>query len=418
MQLLKAIQLGMSFSLVGLARARPSEQGEFAAELLDDTGRTHSLHMPVATRDAESLCPTPAHLPTFNNSKLPNPFIFDDGRPVRTVADWDCRRAQLSTLIQSYESGLLPGPPQSMFVHFNKTGNATATLSITSYHQGASMTFAPTIAFPSGNPPRSGWPLVIAYDGNSDMAQQNDQSSRGVGLFYDLFGANASASSMVAWTWGVSRIIDALERTPQAQINTNKIAVTGCSRNGKGALMAGAFEPRVALTIPQESGSGGDACWRLSLYEQDQGSVVQTATEIVQENVWFSTDFANYVNDLSVLPFDHHSLAAMIAPRPMISYENTDFVWLSPLSSFGCMSAAHTVWEALGVADHHGFEQVGGHPHCAWPDSLSPTLNAFFNRFLLDQPHVNTTFFQSNMVFNNVTWNPEQWIDWKTPRLA
>ena len=92
------------------------------------------------------------------------------------------------------------------------------------------------------------------------MGEQNDQSSRGVGLFFDLFGANATASSMSAWVWGVSRIIDSLELTPKAGINLEKIAVTGCSRDGKGALMAGAFEPRIALTIPQESGSGGDTC--------------------------------------------------------------------------------------------------------------------------------------------------------------
>ena len=65
---------------------------------------------------------------------------------------------------------------------------------------------------------------------------------------------------MTAWVWGVSRIIDALELSPRANINLNKLAVTGCSRDGKGALMAGAFETRIALTIPQESGSGGDTC--------------------------------------------------------------------------------------------------------------------------------------------------------------
>ena len=65
---------------------------------------------------------------------------------------------------------------------------------------------------------------------------------------------------MTAWVWGVSRIIDALELSPHANINLNKLAVTGCSRDGKGALMAGAFETRIALTIPQESGSGGDTC--------------------------------------------------------------------------------------------------------------------------------------------------------------
>ncbi|KAL7281039.1 hypothetical protein ACG7TL_004341 [Trametes sanguinea] len=375
-------------------------------------------------------CSTPATISGYNNAKLPNPFLFDDGTPVKTAADWECRRAQISALIQGYEAGALPGKPQSVSAQFSKSGT-TGTLSITVSNGGASINFAPKITFPSGNPPAGGWPLVIAYDGlslpvpsniavmtyaNSDMAQQNDQSSRGVGLFYNLYGKSATASAMTAWAWGVSRIIDALEQTPSANINTQKIAVTGCSRDGKGALMAGALEPRIALTIPQESGSGGDACWRLSKYEQDEGSVVQTATEIVTENVWFSTNFNNYVNELDVLPYDHHLLAAMIAPRPMISFENTDYVWLSPLSSYGCMTAAHTVWQALGIADHHGFEQVGGHAHCAWPSSLTPTLNAFFDRFLLDQ-NVSTNFFQSNMVFNGVTWNANQWIDWTTPTL-
>jgi hypothetical protein len=65
--------------------------------------------------------------------------------------------------------------------------------------------------------------------------------------------------------------------------------------------------------------------WRLSNYEQNSGDVVQQATEIVQENVWFSTNFNNYVNNLSVLPYDHHELIAMVAPRGLIGYENTDF---------------------------------------------------------------------------------------------
>ncbi len=246
------------------------------------------------------------------------------------------------------------------------------------------------------------------------MAEQNDATSRGLGLFYNLYGSNATASAMTAWVWGVSRIIDVLETTPAANINTQKIAVTGCSRDGKGALMAGAFEPRIALTIPQESGSGGDTCWRLSLYEQNSGSDVQTATEIVGENVWFSTNFANYVNDLSSLPFDHHLLAAMIAPRPLISYENTDVVWLSPLSSFGCMTAAHTVFQALGIPENHGFEQVGGHAHCAWPASLTPSWNAFFDSILLGQ-NVSTDEWSTNNMFNGVSWNASDWINWTTP---
>ena len=238
-----------------------------------------------------------------------------------------------------------------------------------------------------------------------------------MGLFYNLYGSRANASAMTAWVWGVSRIIDGLEENPTATINTAAIAVTGCSRNGKGALMAGAFEPRIALTIPQESGSGGDACWRISEYEQDSGSQVQTATEIVTENAWFSSSFDSYVNNLNTLPYDHHLLAALIAPRGLISYENTDYVWLSALSGFGCMTATHTVYQALGVATNHGFEQVGGHSHCAWPSSLTPTLEAFVNKFLRGQS-VSTDYFQSNNVFNGPTWNKTDWIKWTTPTLV
>jgi hypothetical protein len=251
---------------------------------------------------------------------------------------------------------------------------------------------------------------------NSAVGVQNDASSRGQGLFFDVYGANATASAMTAWVWGLSRIIDALEMTPTAQINTQKIAVTGCSRDGKGALMAGAFEERIALTIPQESGSGGDTCWRLSKFEQDSGDVVQQATEIVQENVWFSTNFANFVFNISTLPYDHHMLAAMVAPRPMISYENTDFEWLSPMSAFGCMTAAHTVWEALGIPDKHGFVQVGNHSHCEFPSTLNDGLFAFFDKFLLDED-ADTDIFTTNGVFNGTEFVENQWINWTTPSL-
>lgn len=257
---------------------------------------------------------------------------------------------------------------------------------------------------------------VLSYN-NDAIAQEDSTASRGKGIFYNLYGASHSASAMTAWAWGVSRIIDVLEATPSANIDVTKIAVTGCSRDGKGALTVGAFEPRIALTIAQESGSGGDACWRLSKYEQDQGSAVQTATEIVTENVWFSTLFNNYVNNLNVLPFDHHLLAALIAPRPLLSLENTDYVWLSPLSSWGCMNAAHTVWQALGVADFHGFIQAGGHAHCAFPSSQTSQLDAFFTRFL-QGGNAATNFFTTNNVFNGVSWNPSTWITWTTPTLS
>src|SRR6059058_1050333 len=43
-------------------------------------------------------------------SKLPDPFHFADGRAVASRADWACRRAELSAQIQHYELGEKPGP--------------------------------------------------------------------------------------------------------------------------------------------------------------------------------------------------------------------------------------------------------------------------------------------------------------------
>ena len=68
---------------------------------------------------------------------------------------------------------------------------------------------------------------------NDDIAQQNDQSNRGIGKFYTLYGSNASAGALSAWAWAVSRIIDALEMTPTANIDSRRLGITGCSRNGK-----------------------------------------------------------------------------------------------------------------------------------------------------------------------------------------
>ncbi len=172
------------------------------------------------------------------------------------------------------------------------------------------------------------------------------------------------------------------------------------------------------LQIAQESGSGGDTCWRLSKYEQDSGDVVQQATEIVGENVWFSTDFADYVYNISTLPYDHHMLAGLIAPRALYSTSNTAYEWLSPLSAFGCMTAAQDIWNALKAPDAHTFNQDGDHLHCLFPTDQQPSLAAFFDKFLLDQSDVDTSYgIISNHEFNGTTWDADQWIDWVAPEL-
>lgn len=71
-------------------------------------------------------------------------------------------------------------------------------------------------------------------------------------------------SLMISQTWGISRVLDALQADNAKPANERlinvdplKSAITGMSRLGKLALVAGAFEPRFAVVNPVSSGSGG-----------------------------------------------------------------------------------------------------------------------------------------------------------------
>lgn len=111
-------------------------------------------------------CSTPSTVSGFSNTKLPNPFKFNDGSAVTTQDDWECRRAQILSLVQGYEGGALPGKPSSLTAQLTKSGTS-ATLAITASDGGKSITFSPKITYPSGNPPAGGWPVIIVYEGLS-----------------------------------------------------------------------------------------------------------------------------------------------------------------------------------------------------------------------------------------------------------
>lgn len=366
---------------------------------------------------------TPTPLP---NAKLPNPFTFLDGTtPVTSKDEWKCRRAEISTLLQEIELGTKPAAPSNLTATQTSDG-----LSITCAEGGGkAITFTPRIEYPSsGTAP---YPAIIGVGGisipapagvavivldNDDLAAQDGAGSRNVGKFFELYGPTG-AGALVGWAWGVSRILDALEQLGDeaTRIDVARVGVTGCSRNGKGALVAGALDERIALTIPQESGSGGSACWRLSAAE-DVDNDTQTAGEIVDENVWFSTNFTTYAKGaVDALPFDHHMLAGLVAPRGFLSIDNTAYQWLGPMSDYGCMAVARHIWTALGATDHFGESEIGGHSHCAFPSSQQADLDAFVDKFLRGRQDAETDILRTD---GNFTFTESEWVDWTTPTLA
>jgi hypothetical protein len=356
---------------------------------------------------------------------LPDPFRFADGQPVRSQADWQRRRTELAAQVQHYELGTKPG---SAPVQARMDG---ANLVVTVTHEGRTFTFPAKIQLPEGG--KAPYPAIIgmgAVSLNNDelrrmgvalitfpnnlVAEQKNGGSRGKGGFYDLYGSDHTAGAMAAWSWGVSRLIDALAQTPDARIDADRLGITGCSRNGKGAIVAGAFDDRIKLTLAQESGSGGAAGWRISDSQRAAGQNVQTLRQIVTENVWFTDSFKQFGEAAARLPFDQHEVMGLIAPRALLVVENTSMEWLGNESAWRTALAAREIWTALGHADAMGIAQVGGHPHCQLPVSQYGDVNAYARRFLLGEPNVDTRVLTTDGTFER---GLKPWIKWDTPRL-
>jgi hypothetical protein len=370
----------------------------------------------------ESCSPTncAVNVPTFN--QLPNvallndAFTFYNGTKVQTEADWACRKVELMEFFYEFELGPKQPAPSDV------SGTvSTSAITVNAGDGTTSISFTATVQLPTtGSAP---YPSVIGVGGcflnsqallnkgiaiinfpNDDVAQQNSAQSRGIGKYYTLYGASDPAGAMMAWAWGVSRMLDVMQADPSGLFDMDKIGATGCSRNGKGSLVVSAFDERIALALIQESGSGGSASWRISDW---QGTTVQTLGEIIGENVWFGLALNQFSGYTTKLPMDHHLLLALMIPRAALVIENTGMVWLGNVSTWDNSNAARQVFSAFGLENNLGVSQVGNHNHCAFPAEEQPDVDAFVDAFLLGQSGVNTTIVHTDGAFTyNASWYP------------
>ena len=387
------------------------------------------LSSPALDSSGCNLPAIPSYASLKSDTVLPDPFRFLDGTRMTKVSEWKCRRAEIGALAQKFEYGDKPNTPYSATTD-SMSGN---NLIVTVTDSGKTISFSCSITYPSaGTAP---YPAMIGVGGSflnntqlsgmgvavinfpcDDIAQQIDGNSRGKGKFYTLYGSNHSAGALMAWAWGVDRLIDAIEKTPAANIDPTRLGVTGCSRNGKGALCVGAFDERVKLVIPQESGSGGDASWRVSDYEFNvTHQTVQTLHEIVSENVWFTPGFSQFNSTSDRLPYDQHSIIAMIAPRACLLIENT-ILWLGPESAWNCAWAAWFAFDALGVGDHLGFSQYTHQSsHCGFQSVQQPEVTAYVQKFLVGNGTADTYILKTDAGYN---YGGAKWITWDEPLLT
>ena len=374
---------------------------------------------------AEPPLPGYSELPAIEY--LPDPFLLANGTPMTTRAEWRCRRAEIKAMLEEYDVGEKPGPPSTFEVSLE--GN---TLNITVGEGGESFNITAPIARPAGAPsgpipaiigintPTGSLPAnLFSERGIATITFSSDQlapsgfsgGSRGDGNFYQLY-PGATAGYMIRWAWGVSRIIDALYALPEANIDVTRLAVSGCSYQGKIALYAGAFDERIALTIPHESGGGGTISWRYSdMLEKRDNTEVENLLH-AQGAPWYAEALMQFNNTPDKLPFDHHELIAMVAPRAFLAIESTAIARMGAEAARIDALGAREVWTALGVPDRMGASEENTN-HCVWHDGFTPDLEAYLDKFLLGDENVNTDILRSKFTSIDV----ETWIPWETPSL-
>ena len=137
---------------------------------------------------------------------------------------------------------------------------------------------------------------------------------------------------------GAARAVDYLQT--DKDIDHKRIAVVGHSRNGKAALVAAAFDERIALAIPLQAGCGGTAPSRGKTGE----SVKQINDRFPH---WFNAEFKQFNEQPERLPFDQHCLIALCAPRPVLLPNAIEDTWANPAGQFEMLQAADPVYRLL-----------------------------------------------------------------------
>jgi dienelactone hydrolase len=157
------------------------------------------------------------------------------------------------------------------------------------------------------------------------------------------------------WAWAYHRVVDYLLK--QDFVDSSRIAITGHSRGGKAALLAGALDERIALVAPNASGAGGASAYRVLHPKGESLKAVTTNFPF-----WFGPGFSAFQGKETRLPFDQHALRALVAPRAMLSTEGTGDLWANPSGNQQAHLAAREVFVFLSAPDKIGIHyRPGGH---------------------------------------------------------
>ncbi|HAA77725.1 TPA: hypothetical protein DCE37_21665 [Candidatus Latescibacteria bacterium] len=330
---------------------------------------------------------------------LPDPFLLPDGGRVSNRDDWRAHRPKLLDLLLNTQYGTVPPPPDVLdFVigqtHDTNQGHRRRTDCLTmTPHQdrpGTRIDLQVTVTFPLDEVVvrrkerlssfgQNGLPAILCVGGKThnaflnsgyvvvnypnDMLEPMETGKPMLGpareAYRKLFRDQHSWGSIAVWAWGAVCVLDYVVRV--SEVDRHQVSITGHSRNGKTALLAGALDERFAVVNPAGSGCAGAGSY-LALGEDCEDLAALTSRD--RWWAWTHPEFEKWAGREADLPFDQHFLMAAIAPRPLLRTEGTDDTWANPEGTSATYLATQPVYDLLGVPERNTIAyRDGGHDH-------------------------------------------------------
>ncbi|MBO4696995.1 MAG: hypothetical protein J5643_06945 [Lachnospiraceae bacterium] len=334
-------------------------------------------------------------------NQIPDIFTFADGRRLTDPAEWNERAAELrrqyeDCMYGQWRSGetvsyTIADEGAQMISFFGiipaeGAKNLTVIVSVNGKEGSWSMpVFLPDPAVPK---PEGGYPVIISMHGlpsmeaalsrgyavipnNSTLVASDDIKHDGA--FYELYPYGDDPKSqtgvLMAWSWGASKILDALFAGAAAElgINPELSIVTGVSRWGKATAVCGAFDPRFRLVAPACSGAGGLALYRYTSEGRTYNLSGVGASDAYTygtneplsclqsdaERGWFNEAFRGYASP-DEIPLEQYELAALSAAPDRSFFliaACTGEDWVNAPSMWECFREADKLYSFLGLED-------------------------------------------------------------------
>lgn len=311
---------------------------------------------------------------------LPDPLVCNDGERVTTKEEWEnVRRPELMNIITTYMYGRTPQLQHALIWRVDTIDNKALegkairkiiTLQLTDKQGGPVLhlqlyvprkTKVPIplflgLSFVSNNKISTApeWQLQKLLNHGYGLAtflytevcpDKPDYRAWNEGLMPWYYRKGQTKpdpdqwGSIALWAWCASRAMDYLQADPL--VDSQHVALIGHSRLGKVALWAGATDKRFKIVFLVNSGCCGAALSRRKIGETPTSinSVMPT---------WFDGNYKQFSDREEMMPFDQHSVIALIAPRPVYIASAEQDRWSDQKGEFLGGKGAEPVYALYG----------------------------------------------------------------------